>query len=87
MYAITGITGQIGGVAATALLNGGKQVRQLVTLNFRKRIGVGRVFTIGSSAGLGHRTEAHATDARRARRELQRHERATRVTPHPLRKA
>jgi uncharacterized protein YbjT (DUF2867 family) len=30
MYAITGITGQIGGIAATALLNGGKQVRQLV---------------------------------------------------------
>jgi NAD(P)H dehydrogenase (quinone) len=30
MYAITGITGQVGGGVATALLNGGKQVRAVV---------------------------------------------------------
>jgi hypothetical protein len=116
MSAITGIAGQVGGVVATALLNGGKQVRALTRGGSRSRA---RLVTARppsapccanswpvSKPGISERglEWAHFHDringrpwpSRRSARErraggragrFSRHERATRMTAHPLRKA
>jgi hypothetical protein len=59
MYAVTGITGQVGGVVATTLLNGGKQVRAVV----RDRTKAGSWVEKGCEIATADMTDAAALTA------------------------